>query len=96
MPDGMLILRPASLTTPKCVICIWEPDRFSENSIACSPQGVETMRNAFIACFKDENGGEVVEYTLVVGLIVVGCLGLLSQLGIKVEARWRDIVDAMQ
>lgn len=54
------------------------------------------MRNAFIACFKDENGGEVVEYTLVVGLIVVGCLGLLSQLGIKVEARWRDIVDAMQ
>lgn len=53
------------------------------------------MRNALIAFLNDENGSEVVEYTLVVGLIVVGCIGLMSQLGVKVEARWREIVDAM-
>lgn len=53
------------------------------------------MRHAFIACLKDENGSEVLEYTLLVGLIVVGCIGLMSQLGVKVADRWREIADSL-
>lgn len=53
------------------------------------------MRTALIACMKDENGSEVLEYTLLVGLIVVGCIGLMSQLGVKVADRWRLMAESM-
>jgi Flp pilus assembly pilin Flp len=53
------------------------------------------MRNAFIACMKDENGTEVLEYALLLGLIVIGAIGLMSALGIKVVAKWQSIVDSL-
>lgn len=53
------------------------------------------MRNALLACLIDENGSEVVEYTLVVGLIVVGAIGVMSQLGVKIAARWNTLLEAM-
>jgi Flp pilus assembly pilin Flp len=46
-------------------------------------------------CLKDESGTECLEYALVMGLIVVGTLGLMSAMGIKVAEKWEEIASAM-
>jgi Flp pilus assembly pilin Flp len=40
---------------------------------------------------KDENGGEVLEYALIAGLIIVGAIALISSVGGKVVARWTSL-----
>ena len=40
---------------------------------------------------RDERGGEVLEYALVAGLIVVGSIGAVQCVGTKVLARWNSI-----
>ena len=39
----------------------------------------------------DEGGGEVLEYALVAGLIVVGAVATMSSVGSKVLARWNSL-----
>ena len=46
-------------------------------------------------CLREEDGNEVVEYALLLGLIVLGAIVLMSALGVKVVDRWREIVDAI-
>ena len=41
----------------------------------------------------EDRGGEMIEYALVVGLIVVICLLTLTNVGSKVLQRWSDIWD---
>ena len=43
----------------------------------------------------DEQGGEVLEYVLIAGLIVVGCVGLIGAYGTKVLARWTSVNNSM-
>lgn len=40
---------------------------------------------------KDENGGEVLEYVLIAGLIIVGCIAAVTAFGGKVLARWNSV-----
>lgn len=53
------------------------------------------MRHALINCLRDEQGSEVLEYALLLGLIVVGAIGLMSALGIKVVAKWQSVIDSL-
>jgi Flp pilus assembly pilin Flp len=39
----------------------------------------------------DEHGGEVLEYALVVGLMVVGAIGAISCVGAKLLAKWNSL-----
>jgi Flp pilus assembly pilin Flp len=39
----------------------------------------------------NEGGGEVLEYALVAGLIVVGAIATMSNVGAKVLARWESL-----
>ena len=39
----------------------------------------------------DERGGEVLEYAIVAGLIVVGAIGVIGKIGTKVLARWGSL-----
>jgi pilus assembly protein Flp/PilA len=41
--------------------------------------------------FRDDSGGEVLEYALVAGLIVIGAIATISCVGGKVLARWQTI-----
>ena len=41
--------------------------------------------------FKDEQGGEVLEYALIAGLIVVAAIAVISSVGGKVVARWTSL-----
>jgi Flp pilus assembly pilin Flp len=40
---------------------------------------------------KDEQGGEVLEYALIAGLIVVAAIAAISSVGTKVLARWTSL-----
>jgi pilus assembly protein Flp/PilA len=40
---------------------------------------------------RDEQGGEVLEYALIAGLIIVGAIVLITAVGDKVLARWSSL-----
>jgi Flp pilus assembly pilin Flp len=44
---------------------------------------------------RDESGGEVLEYALVAGLIVVAAISLIKSVGTKVLARWTSLNSSM-
>ena len=40
---------------------------------------------------RDEQGGEVLEYALIAGLIVVAALSVIMTVGTKVTAKWTSL-----
>ena len=44
---------------------------------------------------KDEQGGEVLEYALIAGLIVVAAIATISSVGTKVVARWTSVNNSL-
>ena len=44
---------------------------------------------------KNEEGGEVLEYALIAGLIVVAAIAVISSVGTKVLARWTSLNSSM-
>jgi Flp pilus assembly pilin Flp len=45
--------------------------------------------------YSDEQGGEVLEYALIAGLIIVGAIALITSVGTKVVARWTSLDGSM-
>jgi Flp pilus assembly pilin Flp len=45
----------------------------------------------FASVLLDEQGGEVLEYALIAGLIIVGAIVLITAVGDKVLARWSSL-----
>jgi Flp pilus assembly pilin Flp len=43
----------------------------------------------------DDNGGEVLEYALIAGLIVIAAIAVIGSVGTKVLARWTSLNDGM-
>ena len=43
----------------------------------------------------DEAGGEVLEYALVAGLIIVAAISIIGQVGVKVLAKWTSLNSRM-
>ncbi len=43
----------------------------------------------------DEQGGEVLEYALIAGLIVVAAIAVIGSVGTKVLARWNSLNSSM-
>ena len=44
---------------------------------------------------KDETGGEVMEYALIMGLIIVAAIAIITSVGTKVLARWTSLNGSM-
>jgi len=53
------------------------------------------MRSLMYKLIRDEQGGEVLEYALVAGLIVVLSIALIGAVGTKVLGRWTSLNDSM-
>mgnify|MGYP000213684709 CR=1 FL=1 len=53
------------------------------------------MRSLVKKLFKDDAGGEVLEYALIAGLIIVVCVVVIGNVGTKVLARWTSVNDSM-
>jgi Flp pilus assembly pilin Flp len=52
------------------------------------------MKNAaqiIVSLIRDENGGEIIEYALVAGLIVIAAIATIASVGTKVVARWNSL-----
>ena len=44
-----------------------------------------------IKLYRDDSGGEVLEYAIVSGLIVIAAIGLIRTVGTKVLAKWSSL-----
>ena len=49
------------------------------------------MLNLMNKLWNDERGGEVLEYALIAGLIVVAAIAIIGSVGTKVVARWNSV-----
>ena len=49
------------------------------------------MKTLITKVLKDEQGGEVLEYALIAGLIVVAAIAVITSVGSKVVARWTSL-----
>lgn len=41
--------------------------------------------------WRDENGGEILEYALIAGLIIIAAIATITAIGGKVLARWNSL-----
>ena len=53
------------------------------------------MKNLLCKVVRDQQGGEVLEYALIAGLIIVGAIALVTAVGGKVVARWTSLDSSM-
>ena len=51
--------------------------------------------NMLKALLSDESGGEVLEYALIAGLIVVAAIAVIGSVGGKVLANWSSLNSSM-
>ena len=49
------------------------------------------MLNSLKKLIGDETGGEVIEYALIAGLIIVGAIAVIASVGNKAVARWTSV-----
>jgi Flp pilus assembly pilin Flp len=52
---------------------------------------MKTLTNLLKKLAKDEQGGEVLEYALIAGLIVVAAIAVIGSVGSKVLAQWQSL-----
>jgi pilus assembly protein Flp/PilA len=58
--------------------------------------GRKIMRKLIGRLVKDEQGGEVLEYALIAGLIVVAAIAVITSVGGKVLAKWTAVDSGLQ
>jgi pilus assembly protein Flp/PilA len=51
-------------------------------------------RRALGTLLADERGGEVIEWALVAGLVVIATIAVIGAIGTKVLARWNSLNNA--
>jgi pilus assembly protein Flp/PilA len=56
---------------------------------------MKSVGTLLVKLAKDEQGGEVLEYALIAGLIVVAAIAAISSVGTKVLARWTSLNASM-
>jgi Flp pilus assembly pilin Flp len=53
------------------------------------------MKALLFKLVREERGGEVLEYALIAGLIVVAAIAVIGTVGSKVLARWTSLDSSM-
>jgi pilus assembly protein Flp/PilA len=56
---------------------------------------MKAIKNVVSKLVRDEQGGEVLEYALIAGLIVVAAIAVIGAVGTKVVARWTSLNSGM-
>jgi Flp pilus assembly pilin Flp len=56
---------------------------------------MRTVQIMLARLWHDEQGGEVLEYALIVGLIVVAAIAAVTSVGTKVLAKWTSLNSSM-
>ncbi len=63
--------------------------------LAGKETAVKSFNNLLVKLATDDNGGEVLEYALIAGLIVVAAIASITSIGTKVLARWTSLNASM-
>jgi pilus assembly protein Flp/PilA len=58
-------------------------------------KSMNAIRSFVAQLVKDEQGGEVLEYALIAGLIVVAAIAVIGSVGTKVLASWTSLNSSM-
>jgi Flp pilus assembly pilin Flp len=56
---------------------------------------MKAMKNLFAKLVRDEQGGEVLEYALIAGLIVVAAIAVITAVGTKVVGKWTSLNNSL-
>jgi pilus assembly protein Flp/PilA len=56
---------------------------------------MKTLTNLLSQLARDERGGEVLEYALVAGLLVVSAIAVIGSVGTKILARWTSLDNSL-
>jgi Flp pilus assembly pilin Flp len=56
---------------------------------------IKSIESKLRTLWSDEQGGEVLEYALIAGLIVVAAIAVITSVGTKVLARWNSLNSSM-
>jgi pilus assembly protein Flp/PilA len=56
---------------------------------------MKAIKNLVVELVKGEQGGEVLEYALIAGLIVVAAIAMIGAVGNRVLARWTSLNSSM-
>jgi pilus assembly protein Flp/PilA len=56
---------------------------------------MKSLGNVLAKLVRDEQGGEVIEYALIMGLIIVAAIATITTVGSKILARWTSINDSL-
>jgi len=56
---------------------------------------ISHLMKSFHSWTTDDRGGEVLEYALIVGLIVVAAIAAITSVGTKVLAKWTSLDSSM-
>jgi len=56
---------------------------------------MQAIKHLCSKLIKDEQGGEVLEYALIAGLIVVAAIAVIGAVGGKVVAKWTSLNSSM-
>ncbi len=56
---------------------------------------LEKVSKFVAALWNDQAGGEVLEYALIAGLIIVAAIAVITSVGGKVLARWQSLDSSM-
>jgi Flp pilus assembly pilin Flp len=52
---------------------------------------MKSLKNLLRNVWTDQRGGEVIEYALIIGLIVVSAIAIIAAVGTKVVGRWTSV-----
>ena len=52
---------------------------------------MKSVKDLLVELVRDEQGGEVLEYALIAGLIIVAAIAVITSVGGKVVARWTSL-----
>jgi len=58
-------------------------------------ENMKSLRNIIAGVISDEQGGEVIEYALIAGLISIAAIVTITAVGTKVLAHWNSINSSM-
>lgn len=49
------------------------------------------LSRTLLGALRDDRGGATIEYALVAGLIIIGCIGAITVFGSRALARWNSV-----
>ena len=55
----------------------------------------KTVKDVTVRLWKDERGASLLEYSILIGLITVGVVGTVTQVGEWVGGKWTDLRTAL-